>query len=286
MAVKRIARVSLVTADPAASEAFYRNALGFERIEVREEEGARLTILRLGRETVELAAYARQGRPYPPGSTSFDLWFQHFAIVVAPMRDAYARLRAAKGWTAISTDGPQRLPESSGGVTAFKFRDPEGHPLELLEFPSDKMPPGWQGRHNDGPCLGIDHSAIAVSDTAASVHFYEALGFAVTARSLNQGMEQERLDDAPGAVVDVRALSIPGAPGPHLELLGYRHPIGRPAPPMRPNDVARTRLILETDEMPAPSHSPALRRDPDGHEAVLVEDHARSIFGNGNACWA
>ena len=265
MAVTRIARISLVTANPAASEAFYQDALGFEPIDVRQETGGtRITILRLGQETVELVAYAQPGRPYPPGSTSFDLWFQHCAIVVSSMRDAHARLRAADGWTAISTGGPQRLPESSGGVTAFKFRDPEGHPLELLEFPSGKVPPAWQGRPGDGPCLGIDHSAIAVSDTAASIRFYEALGFTVAGRSLNQGSEQERLDAAPGAVVDVTALAIPGAPAPHLELLGYRHPIGRPAPPMRENDVARTRLVLESDA------APAVLRDPDGHEILCL----------------
>ncbi len=209
----------------------------------------------------------RPGKPYPPGSTSFDLWFQHFAIVVSDMRAAYARLGAAAGWTAISTYGPQRLPESSGGVSAFKFRDPEGHPLELLEFPPGQAPPAWQGPHDSGPCLGIDHTAIAVADTTASVGFYGQLGFTVTAHSLNQGVEQERLDDAPGAVVDVTALALPGAPGPHLELLGYRHPAGRPAPPMASNDIARTRLVLEADA--APDQSPALLCDPDGHEVVL-----------------
>jgi catechol 2,3-dioxygenase-like lactoylglutathione lyase family enzyme len=277
MAVRRIARVGLVTADPAGSEAFYRDALGFERIGVEERAGgARVTTLRLGGETVELVAYAEPGRPYPPDSASYDLWFQHFAMVVAPMRDAYARLRAAGGWTAISTNGPQRLPESSGGVTAFKFRDPEGHPLELLEFPPDKVPPAWQGRHGGGPCLGIDHSAIGVADTVTSVRFYEALGFTVAARSLNQGAEQERLDDAPGAVVEVTALSIPGAPGPHLELLGYRHPVGRPAPPMRESDVAKTRLVLEADRTPGQGPLPLSLRDPDGHGLVLVSPQSRA----------
>ena len=267
---QRIARVGLVTADPGNAEAFFRDALGFQRIGVEERaEGTRATVLRLGREVIELLAFARPGRPYPPDSRSFDLWFQHFAIVVSNMRDAYTRLGATTGWTPISTDGPQHLPASSGGVTAFKFRDPEGHPLELLEFPPDKVPPAWQGLRHEGPCLGIDHSAIAVADTAASVGFYKQFGFEVAARSLNRGVEQERLDNAPGAVVEVTALALPDAPGPHLELLAYRHPVGRPAPPMDESDVARTRLVLEVARGSA-DPSPATVRDPDGHELVLA----------------
>ena len=42
--------------------------------------------------------------------------------------------------------------------------------------------------------LGIDHSAIAVSDSARSIAFYEALGLRVAARALNSGHEQARLD--------------------------------------------------------------------------------------------
>ena len=83
----------------------------------------------------------RPGPPYPAGSRSPDLWFQHFAIVVSDMDAAYARLRAA-GVPPISFGGPETLPEQNGGVRAFKFREPDGHPLELLWFP-----PG-QGRAN------------------------------------------------------------------------------------------------------------------------------------------
>ena len=52
--------------------------------------------------------------------------------------------RQYPGWTPISTSGPQLLPAASGGVSAFKFRDPEGHPLELIAFPPGAVPPQWQ----------------------------------------------------------------------------------------------------------------------------------------------
>src|SRR5262249_53557866 len=139
---------------------------------------------------------------------------------------AYSRLCACGGWTAITRGAPQRLPASSGAVTAFKFRDPEGHPLELIAFPPDNVPPRWrQALHGDGPFLGIDHSAIVVSDTARSVAFYQqVLGFSVAGGSLNRGREQEQLDAVPAAVVEVTALD-PGSDNPpHLELLCYRSP--------------------------------------------------------------
>ena len=96
------------------------------------------------------------------------------------MPAAYARLAAQPGWNTISTDGPQVLPASSGGVTAYKFRDPEGHPLELLAFPPDAIPARWQKVSATG-CLGIDHSAISVVDTDQSIKFYERLGLGAQA---------------------------------------------------------------------------------------------------------
>jgi hypothetical protein len=140
-------------------------------------------------------------------------------------------VRVLEGWTAITRPAPRRLPASSGGVTAFKFRDPEGHPLELLAFQPDTVPPRWRETpHRDGPCLGIDHSAIAVSGTAASAAFYQqVLGFSVVGGSLNRGREQEQLDAVPGAVVEVTALDPGSDHPPHLELLCYRSPSPREA---------------------------------------------------------
>ena len=107
---------------------------------IRQARGRR-SLLRLGRERIELLEFTDSaGRPYPPDSTSTDLWFQHMAIVVNDMTHAHQRVMANRRFRPISREGPVRLPDSSGGVTAFKFRDHDGHPLELLAFPRGTCP--------------------------------------------------------------------------------------------------------------------------------------------------
>ena len=147
--VRRLARFVLVTQDAARLARFYEQAVGFCRTEAgrhSESGGAGSITLMLGHELVELLQFDRPGRLYPDAASASDLCFQHFAIVVADIGKAYQRLCSVDGWRAISTDGPQRLPASSGGVSAFKFRDPDGHPLELLAFPEGKSPARWRCR--------------------------------------------------------------------------------------------------------------------------------------------
>jgi catechol 2,3-dioxygenase-like lactoylglutathione lyase family enzyme len=305
----RIGRISFTTADADRLGAFYQQAFGFKAMESEHYGGAgfgqltgiegaqaRALPLRLGKETIELLAFTPSGAPYPADIGCNDPRFQHIAIVVADMETAYLRLRACEGWTAITRPAPQRLPAGSGAVTAFKFRDPEGHPLELIAFPPDNVPPRWrEAPHRHSPCLGIDHSAIVVSGTAASVAFYrQILGFSVVAGSLNRGREQEQLDAVAGAVVEVTALD-PGAENsPHLELLCYRSPGPAPGGPaaLRSNDIAATRVTLEVDDLPALEHTLAATRVPfistgtvalrDNRSALLVRDpdgHALLVLG-------
>jgi catechol 2,3-dioxygenase-like lactoylglutathione lyase family enzyme len=282
-AICRLARFSLTTANVNGLAAFYESAFGCKRLVTERlsgsdferlmgvRGGALSVTLTLGREIIELLQFDQRGAPYPKEATASDLVFQHFAIVVQNMAQACQRLSMLEGWSAISRDGPQRLPESSGAVTAFKFRDPEGHPLEFLAFPNHRVPSIWRKEAGD-TCLGIDHSAISVANTARSVAFYESLGFEVPARSMNQGPEQEKLDDVSGVRVEVTALA-PLQPTPHLELLCYQPSANSQVPSLKNSEIATTRLELQISGVSDADDAPVIRHsvlDPDGHHLVVA----------------
>lgn len=283
IAVHRLARFVLTTANADRLAAFYKNAFGFQQIAVERvcglhfeklmgvDGGATRVFLRLGDELLELLEFDVPGKSYPLDAGSSDLIFQHFAIVTADITKSVDRLSGNREWTTISSGGPQQLPESSGGVTAFKFRDPDGHPLELLAFPDGNAPPRWKACSTD-LCLGVDHSAICVSDSERSIAFYEELGLRTSARSLNQGPEQAQLDGLRDPCVEVTALS-PIQRTPHVELLCYRPGIPKPSLFLRNNDVAATRLVFEIDPPPPGEPMPVLPReilDPDGHRLLML----------------
>lgn len=250
-----ITAIRLVTREPERLARFYAEAIGFvagESAAIRADEmmilglagaGARMEMT-LGNQTVDLDCFEAPGRVYPADADAADTRFQHFALVVGDAAAAFERARA-HGATCISRDGPVTLPASAGGVTAVKLRDPEGHPFEFLQFPGGVRP------------RAIDHTAISVADVEASVAWYAALGLSAHGRTLNEGPTQAALDGLADVRVDVIPLWPECAP-PHLELLGYRSPVGRRAPPSAANDVAATRTVWETNRV-------ALVRDPDGH---------------------
>jgi catechol 2,3-dioxygenase-like lactoylglutathione lyase family enzyme len=216
--------------------------------------GTRLP-LRLGEQCIDLDTFDDLGRPYPTVATSADLCFQHFALVTDDVTALWARA-VTLGAVPISTGGPVTLPVSAGDVTAFKFRDIEGHPLELLQFPPSSES-SWSGTG----LLGIDHSAISVSDVGLSCRFYKALGLSPKEATLNHGSTQMALDGLPEVEVDVVPM-MPRRDTPHLELLGYRKPVGRTAGRLEANDLAATRTVWAADR-------DALVRDPDGHLHLL-----------------
>jgi catechol 2,3-dioxygenase-like lactoylglutathione lyase family enzyme len=249
-----IDRVTLVVSDLDRAEDDYVRTFGC-RVEhrgdidpalvrvlcVRRARGRR-SLLRLGRERIELLEFTDSaGRPYPPDSTSTDLWFQHMAIVVSDMGKAHLRVIANRRFRPISRNGPVRLPGESGGVTAFKFRDQDGHPLELLASPAGDVPELWRTGRGSASFLGVDHTAIAVSDSTRSARFFRSVfGFRTGGRTENRGPEQADLDNVDGVHVSVTRLA-PDLPAPRMELLHYRAGTRRPIPrDTASNDIVAT----------------------------------------------
>ena len=255
-----IAGFRLVTSDLARLATFYR-AIGFDVGDAMPIPTSELAVLgmagsgmriemSLGVSRVDLDCFGAAGRPYPADARACDQVFQHLALVTD---DAGAAWRIAQdaGAIPISREQPVRLPASSGGVTAVKLRDPEGHPLELLQFPAGANP-HWRGTG----MMGIDHSAITVRDLAASRRFYARYGLTEGSAMLNQGATQAALDGIDDVVVDIIPM-LPAVVPAHLELLGYRQPPGQSSA-WAVNDIAATRIVWRAT-------CEALLRDPDGH---------------------
>jgi catechol 2,3-dioxygenase-like lactoylglutathione lyase family enzyme len=260
--VKRVGPIAMTVADMDRSVAFYSGVLSFEKVADVEvagpavEEfygvfGARVRVVRLqlGDEQIELNEFlAPRGRPIPMDSRSNDRWFQHIAIVVSDMDRAYQILRQNK--VEFASTGPQRLPDwnpTAAGIKAFYFKDPDEHPVEIIYFPEGKGLERWH-RKTDRLFLGIDHTAIVVSDTEASLRFYrDTLGFKVAGESDNYGTEQEHLNLIHGAHLHITSLRAPEGPG--VEFLQYLSPSdGREAPPdLHANDIVHRHTIIETD---------------------------------------
>lgn len=306
MPVSEFLRVSTTVSDLFQAETFYRDAIGFTRAEERVIDDpawarlmglpagstARCLVVTLGAQEVELVSFDVPGRSYPEARASNDPWFQHIALVVDDIAAIFEGLHRMET-TPISIGGPQLLPVNTGGVSAFKFRDPDGHPLELLYFPPGVGDLVWHGVQDSKP-RGYDHTAIAVGDIDRSIAFYaDILGFHVAARSLNKGAEQDRLDGLSETEVDVVGLAPADVPTPHVELLHYRTPrFEGKSVDVAANDVASTRQVHRVDDLDglaarlkgssAGFVSPgvvtlgdgaraATIRDPDGHMIVLTE---------------
>lgn len=244
--------IGITVSDLERSKAFFQDVLSFTLEGEFESSGREVELLTgvfgartrtarltLGREAIELTEFlAPRGRPYPGDTRGNDQWFQHIAIITSDMEAAYRRLRE-RNVTHAST-GPQRLPDwnpNAGGIAAFYFRDPDGHFLEVLQFPAGKGETRWQDRR--ALFLGIDHTAIVSQDTGRSLAFYrDGLGMAIAGGAENHGVEQEHLNNVFGA--RLRITTLKAASGPGVELLEYLAPRdGRPAPlDLKANDLA------------------------------------------------
>ena len=306
----RVDSIGMTVSDMDRSIAFY-SMLTFQKVsdvEVLGEQyehlegvfGARMRIVRmqLGNEHVDLTEYLTpRGRPIPADSHSNDLWFQHIAIVVRDMDQAFAKLRDLR--VQFVSTAPQTLPASipaAAGIKAFYFRDPDQHNLEVIYFPPGKGNPRWQEK-TDKLFLGIDHTAIGISNTDASLKFYrDLLGMRKAGESENFGTEQEHLNQVFGA--HLRITGMRASSGPGVEFLEYLTPRdGRPRPrDVHSNDIVHWQTMMATDNVDllakkltsahvgfvssgvvviakdkAGFSKGALVSDPDGHDVLLIQ---------------
>ena len=315
--VREVGTIGLTVNDLGRELAFYTNTLPFELVGITEASGPdqdtllglqserlRVAELKLGDEHITLTEHlVNKGQPIPTDSRSDDHWFQHIAMVVRDMDLAYEQLRQHKV-KHVST-GPQTLPawnKGAAGIKAFYFCDPEDHVLEIIYFPTGKGDPKWH-READKPesdhplFLGIDHTAIVVSDTDKSLAFYhDLLGLRVAGESENYGVEQEHLNQVFGARLHITGLRAEKGPG--IEFLEYMTPPGgHPLPATATaNDLVfwNTRLradhlddlalklreqktkfvstgIVKLSGSPSRLLRSVIVRDPDGHALQFVE---------------
>jgi catechol 2,3-dioxygenase-like lactoylglutathione lyase family enzyme len=308
-AVSAVDSIIIPVSDMSRAVAFYTQVLDFRVVGDHEAAGSdyehllgvfgtRIHVVRLqlgGEALVLLEFLAPRGRPLPADLRSNDRAFQHVAIIVSDMDRAYARLR--QNHVEHASTGPQVLPDwnvNAGGIAAFYFRDSEGNFLEILHFPPGKGASRWQA--HEALFLGIDHTAIVVADTEASLHYYrDVLGLSVAGESDNYGTEQEHLNNVFGAHLRITALRAKAGPG--VELLEYLAPrTGRPIPvDSQANDRWYWQINFATPQPEALLQSsraahatlvsadvvtlstPALglargfvARDPDGHAAAIA----------------
>jgi len=242
--VSRVESVGITVENMDRSVKFYSDALGFKKISDTELKGTnyenlegiyglhiRVVRMQLGDEYIDLTDYLTSGgRSIPDDAKSNDLFFQHIAVVVSDMDKAYRQLR--KHMVEYVSTEPQTLPASNkaaAGIKAFYFHDPDRHNIELIYFPKGKGQSKWQNTKGR-LFLGIDHTAIGVSNTDSSLLFYQdILGIKRKGESWNMGMEQAHLNFVEGASLHITGLRADHGPG--IEFLQYLKPgPGKPYP--------------------------------------------------------
>jgi len=318
--VTKVDAIGITVSEMNRSVKFYTEVLGFKKVsdaelfgtEYEQLEGIfglhiRVVRMQLGDEFIELTDYLTSGgRSIPEDAKSNDLIFQHIAIVVSDIEKAYQHLRKfnVEYVSTIPQTLPKSIPEAEG-IKAFYFHDPDNHNLELIYFPKGKGLSKWHPdsyrEHNGRIFLGIDHTAIGVSNSENSHKFYAGLlGLERKGDSWNKGIEQEHLNNVEGASLHITGYRSPSGPG--IEFLQYLIPgPGKPYPvDSKTNDIWHWQTMLVVDDIEKlyaeflnssyrivskqlvhlqskdGHHIKAfIIRDPDGH-AMLIEERVNN----------
>ena len=235
--VTSVGAICITVKELAPSLKFYTNVLQFKHIGTEDFYGEnheqlfskfgihyKVAHLQLGDEYVDLIDYLTSGgRSISETQQSNDLEFQHIAIVVKDMDAAFKTLQ--KHNVEFVSTMPQTIPLSNSaaaGIKAFYFHDIDNHNLELIYFPKGKGKTKWQ-TPNKNLFLGIDHTAIGVSNTDNSLQYWvNNLSLDKKGESHNVGKEQAHLNFVKNAELQITGLA--AAEGPGVEFLQYLKP--------------------------------------------------------------
>jgi catechol 2,3-dioxygenase-like lactoylglutathione lyase family enzyme len=224
---RAVGGLAITVRDVNRSVDFYSRALLFEKVSDVETSGAevarlfgvsgphvRVVTMRLGSEQLELVEDpGRVGRQTPAEMPGDERAPARIALAVNDIEQASLWLQRQHVERTPAAPAQDVL-QSRSGVRAVSFEDPDGHALEIVEYPLGQGDARWQ-RPTDRVFLGIDHAALVVVDTDESLRFYrDTLGLRVTARRESDAPEPS----SPGSAARSRVTTLRGGGGPAIEL--------------------------------------------------------------------
>jgi len=220
---------------------FYSHVLTFEKISDTEMEVKTSSICseclvpgprrqdEVGDESIELIQFlAPRGRAIPTDSRSNDLWFQHMPSSSATWT---GRIRCC-----VKTASSTLRPDHNACPTGIKMPRASRRSISriLTSIPwrfwnSRGQGSGKVAQTERATLLGIDHTAIAVSNTETSLKFYrDVLGMRVAGESENTARSR---NISTTSLAPLRITALRAATGPGIEFLEYLTPRdGRPIP--------------------------------------------------------
>lgn len=167
-----LAHISLYAHDYEASRAFYRDFLGFEEpYSLKNPDGSpSMTFFKINdRQFIELSPERA------PGADRLN----HYALETDDA-EAMRKYLASRGVTV-----PNHTPKGRIGNLNFMIKDPEGHSVEIVEYPPDSQTTLTRGKFMSDSRISkhLKHVGIIVTNFDAENKFYtDILGFTETWR--------------------------------------------------------------------------------------------------------
>ena len=239
--------------DVGRSVDFYSRVLLFEKVSDVQTSGAdvarlfgvsgprvRVVTMRLGAERLELVEdRGRVSRQTPAEAPRDERAVARIALAVNDIEQASLWLQRQHVQRTTEAPAPD-VRQNTTGVRALSFEDPDGHALEIVEYPAGQGDARWQ-RPTDRVFLGIDHAALVVGDTDESLRFYrDTLGLRVTARRESDALEPS----SAGTAGRSRITTLRGGGGPAIEL--FESPAPRDAR-LASHRGSQQTLVVTTD---------------------------------------